>query len=175
MHLFMIYIGGKAPQSLIELHDIRFVIAKSIEDTYSALRKSWWGTPESLHLDCWGVVEEVDGHTVTVSAQPPSDEDRKLYFANLGGYDPHQFTELHDNVLVIATNTVEAKSKALAKVKSKKWDVPHRDYLHEVESIKSLNEILAEQSLYIHLTPTNVDIPFKFTCKYVPIGTVIPV
>lgn len=48
MHLFVIYIGGSHSQSLIELHDMRFVIASTIEETYDALRQSWWGTPISL-------------------------------------------------------------------------------------------------------------------------------
>ena len=52
MNLFVIYIGGQTEKSLIELHDMRFIIAPKIEDTYDELKKSWLGTPESLHLDC---------------------------------------------------------------------------------------------------------------------------
>ena len=37
MNLFMIYVGGKHKDSLIELHDIRFVAADSIEATYETL------------------------------------------------------------------------------------------------------------------------------------------
>jgi hypothetical protein len=43
MKLFVIYIGGTHEKALIELHDMRFVIADKIEDTYPALRNSWWG------------------------------------------------------------------------------------------------------------------------------------
>ncbi len=40
MHLFVIYIGGSHNQSLIELHDMRFIIANNIEETYDELRQS---------------------------------------------------------------------------------------------------------------------------------------
>ena len=43
MKLFVIYIGGTHEKSLIELHDMRFVVANTIEETYDALRQSWWG------------------------------------------------------------------------------------------------------------------------------------
>ena len=43
MKLFMIYIGGVHEKAFIELHDMRFVIAKSLEDTYEELKSSWWG------------------------------------------------------------------------------------------------------------------------------------
>lgn len=32
--LFIIYIGGSHEKAFIELHDMRFVIAETIEDTY---------------------------------------------------------------------------------------------------------------------------------------------
>ena len=38
--LYMIYIGGYIEGSLIELHDMRFVVASSIEETFPALRSS---------------------------------------------------------------------------------------------------------------------------------------
>jgi hypothetical protein len=51
MHLFVIYIGGAHEKAFIELHDMRFVIAEKIEDSFDILRKTWWGTKESLHLN----------------------------------------------------------------------------------------------------------------------------
>lgn len=56
MKLFLIYIDGAHERSFIELHDIRFIIANKIEDTYDALRSSWWGKPGTLHLDSWGAL-----------------------------------------------------------------------------------------------------------------------
>src|SRR3954462_7690207 len=95
--IFAIYIGGATEKSLIELHDMRFVIADRIEDTYPALKAAWWGKPESLHIDCWGALDSADGHNITLKPEPSSGAER-LYFVNLGGYDPGDFTELHKNV-----------------------------------------------------------------------------
>jgi len=62
MNLFVIYIGGRHDHSLIELHDMRFSLAHSIEDTYETLRSSWWGIPNSLHIDGWGILKYADGY-----------------------------------------------------------------------------------------------------------------
>ncbi len=166
--LFAIYIGGAHEKSLIELHDMRFVVAESIENTYPALKKSWWGTPESLHLDAWGALHHVDGYDIHLKTQPAIDAQQQLYFLNLGGYDHKQFTELHKNIFVVAENAIEAKKKALNQAVG--WEVPHKDYQFEVEKIVSVDTLLADQNFFIHLVPSQQTIPFEFTCKYVPIG-----
>lgn len=165
--LFVIYIGGGHERSFIELHDMRFVVAKTIEDTYGELKKSWWGKPESLHLDAWGTLHWADGHEVAIKNVPASNEENKLYFVNLGGYDSKQFTELHKNIFVIAENDAAAKTKALQQ--NTDWETPHRDYQFEVEKVVSINDLISDKH-FIHLIPNQIEIPFEFTCKYVPIG-----
>lgn len=167
MKLFVIYIGGAHEKSLIELHDMRFVVANTIEETYDTLRQSWWGTPTSLHLDAWGVLDYADNHSIQISKQP-IEQPKKLYFINLGGYDQNQFTELHKNVFVVATDAVEAKQKAVQQINT--WESPHRDYLHQVDSVLNLNEILTTENHYLHLKEDVNLKPFKFTCRYTPIG-----
>lgn len=169
MNLFVIYIGGAHAQSLIELHDMRFVIANTIEDTYPALRKSWWGTPTSLHLDAWGILNYADGYNISISNQPQKNSMQQLYFINLGGYDNNQFTELHKNVFVVAENEIQAKQKALQQVKN--WQSPHRDNLYQVENTINVSMLLANQNNhYLHLQETLAEKPFEFTCMYTPIG-----
>lgn len=168
MHLFIVYIGGSHKQSLIELHDMRFVIGNSIEDTYNLLRQSWWGIPKSLHIDAWGCLNYADGHQISISEQPPEEGARKLYFLNLGGYDNQEFTELHKNLFVVATDPKEARQKALKYVRE--WRSPHKDFMYEVDSVLDLNRAIEEQKHYIHLKETNEETPFEFTCRYIPIG-----
>ncbi|MBU6475016.1 MAG: DUF1543 domain-containing protein [Alphaproteobacteria bacterium] len=165
--IFAIYIGGSAEKSLIELHDVRFVIADTIEETYPRLRESWWGRPESLHIDCWGALNGADGHNIALKTEPPENQLR-LYFVNLGGYDPEDFTELHKNVFVVAENESKAKVRALKKILD--WKSHHKDYLHDVENVFSLEEIAREKSLYIHLEETADPPPFAFKYGYHPIG-----
>ena len=169
MNLFAIYIGGSHQHSLIELHDMRFLIADTIEETYPALRESWWGTPESLHLDAWGILHYADGYNISISNLPEKNATQQLYFVNLGGYDNSQFTELHKNVFVIAENEAEAKQKALQQISN--WQSPHRDYCHQVENTININLLLANQNdYYLHLQESPEAKPFEFTCLYTPIG-----
>lgn len=165
-NLFVIYIGGHCQGALIELHDMRLIISDSIENTYDALKKSWWGTPESLHLDAWGILKWVDGYKIEITEDPIHLQKlEKLYFVNLGGYDSKQFTELHKNIFVVAENEQSAKSKAVKMVSE--WESPHRDYLFDVDKILDVNSLLHNR---IKLTPCPQRSEFEFICKYVPIG-----
>lgn len=168
MNLFVIYIGGKITGSLIELHDMRFVIADTIEDTYEELRQSWWGESKSLHLDCWGILKSTDTHHIVLKDQPTTSPE-KLYFVNLGGYDPALFTELHKNVFVVAENEADAKIKAVKQIAD--WGSPHRDYSYDIENIFCITQAMADKkNYYIHLQPTDKPQAFEFIAKYVPIG-----
>lgn len=168
MNLFVVYVGGKTETSLIEVHDIHFAIGDKIEDSYDQLRKQWWGTSQSLHLDAWGVVNSVEDYKVVLKHEPAVNQSKKLFFVNLGGYDLQQFTELHKNFFVIAENKADAKIKAKATVSH--WEVPHTDGLYDVDDCVNVNELLEKQGLYIHLEHTDTPAPFNFICKYVPIG-----
>jgi hypothetical protein len=167
MKLFAIYIGGSTDRSLIELHDMRFAIANDIEDTHAELRASWWGTPESLHIDCFGELSSADGYNIHLRKEPSAGED-KLYFVNLGAYDPQQFTELHKDVFVVASTESKAKVKALKIIHD--WGSHHVDYMYDIEKMFCLNDIAREKSLYIHLEKNDNAEPFKFICKPVKLG-----
>lgn len=164
-NLFVVYIGGSYEGALIELHDIRLVISDTIEDTYDALRKSWWGKSESLHLDAWGILRYADGYNIRVADSDPLYNSKKLYFVNLGGYDSKQFTELHKNIFVVAENEQEAKSRGLKHITE--WESPHRDYLFDVDKILDVSTFLNNR---VQLTPCTEEDTFEFICKYVPIG-----
>ena len=168
MKLFIVYVGGEVEQSNVELHDVRFCIGESIEDCYEDLRSQWWGTPESLHLDCWGVLEHADGHDVLLSKELPDEKTDKLYFVNLGGYTDKEFTELHENIFVVAPTDSKAKVRALKTVQH--WQSPHRDYQYEIEKAVCLNDTVASSGYHIDLQSSEVEKPFNFTCRYVPIA-----
>jgi len=165
--LFMVYVGGMAEGCHVELHDVRFVIGDSIEACYDDLRAQWWGKPESLHLDCWGAVHWADGHSVELR-DAPQEGGPSLWFVNLGGYDPKLFTELHENLLVVADDAREAKKRALAQIEN--WVSPHKDNVLTVETSVDVSESVARQGRYVHLTPDTEEQPFAFEARYVPIG-----
>ena len=163
--LFMIYIGGMVPGCNVELHDVRFAVGGRIEDCYKELARQWWGTPESLHLDCWGAVTWADGHDVSLR-EAPAEGEQKLWFVNLGGYDPAQFTELHENLLVVAEDERAAKKRALERIEG--WFSPHKDNVLEVETIFSVGDTL--EGLHVHLVLSTNPRDFAFEARYVPIG-----
>lgn len=168
MKLFALYIGGSTATSMIELHDVRFVIAETIENTYDDLRRDWWGTPESLHIDCWGELTCADGYNITLRDRPQEGVEEKLFFVNLGGYDPAEFQELHKNIFVVAPTESKAKVKALKTVHG--WASRHEDYTYDVERMVNISALAAEKSLHIHLEATKSPAPFTFSCKYRPLG-----
>lgn len=166
--LFMVYVGGHTETSNVEVHDIRFVVGETIEDCIPDLRAQWWGDPDTLHLDCWGEVRSVDDYEVVLSEKPPQEGKDKLFFVNLGGYDPEIYDELHKNMIVAAESEAWAKHKAKETVKH--WRVPHKDTLFEVEKALDVSALLEKHGLYVHLNRTDAPPAFQFECLYTPIS-----
>jgi hypothetical protein len=166
MKLYAIYVGGHLPGANIELHDMRFVAAPSIAETYDELRRQWWGKPAGFHIDCWAELDHVDGYDVSLRDEPfPGDQ--KLFYVNLGGYNPAEFSEQHKNMFVVASTIGEAKSRALKTVRH--WRAPHRDDVYEAEQAFSLDQSVQNHRLHVHLTPREDGSALKFTCEYRPI------
>jgi len=165
MKLFAIYVGGEHPRANIEVHDVRFVAAPSITETYDQLRADWWGKPGTLHVDCWAEISRVDGYDVTLKAEP-SPGPEKLYFVNLGGYDRRAFGEQHHNLFTVATSVAEAKAKALRTVHD--WKDAHRDDMYDAEKAFALGSLFGPR-LHIHLARGPGDDTPTFTCRYTPL------
>ena len=166
MKLFAIYIGGELEGTNIELHDMRFIAAPSITETYEELKRQWWGIPKSLHVDCWVELNQVDGYTVELLPEPFKGP-QKLFYINLGGYQAGEFLERHKNVFIVANTVSDAKRRAIKEAKP--WSVPHRDEMYEAEQAFALDDSARQQRLYIHLTPNPQTKPLTFKCGYTPI------
>jgi hypothetical protein len=108
-------------------------VGEAVLDCYEDLRAQWWGDPKSLYFDCSGEVGQADGFDVFVGDGPPQTPEHRLFFVNLGGYDPDQFAELHQNVLIVAPDEASAKTRVLSKING--WNEPHKDRLLEVENM----------------------------------------
>src|SRR5665213_1375948 len=150
MKLFMFYVGGNCGNSNVELHDVRFSIGETPEDCHADLRRQWWGDADSLHLDCWGAVEQADGFDITLTADTPRDGGDKLFFINLGGYDPAEFSELHRNILLVTRDATIAKQRAKAQIRH--WSSPHRDSLFEVEKAVDITSLMQRYGYSLRLT-----------------------
>lgn len=165
MKLFAIYIGGEHPAAHVEVHDVRFVVADTIDGTHDQLRREWWGTAGTLHIDCWAEIDQVDGYEVTVRGEPSTGPER-LYFVNLGGYDGKDFAEQHRNMFVVAGSVPEAKARAMGSISG--WKDAHRDDFYEAEHAFALDAMVGDR-LYIHLTPNGGAAAPRFTCSYQPL------
>lgn len=130
--LFLVVLGGRMSRAHIELHDVRFVAGASIDDTLPELRRQWFGARKGLHLDSWMAVRCVDGYRVELRPEPfPGPE--RLWFVNLGGYDPAQLAEQHAFGLFVAVSPQAAKAAARRRLLPHALD-RHKDDLHGVEA-----------------------------------------
>jgi hypothetical protein len=130
MQLFLVVLGGRLPAAHIELHDVRFVVGATIDATIPELRRQWFGSRQGLHLDSWMAVRFVDGYRVELRSEPFLGAER-LWFVNLGGYDPQQLAEQHGFGLVVARNAPAAKAAALRRFRPD-LQQRHKDDLHGV-------------------------------------------
>lgn len=111
MPLFLVVLGGRSRGCHIEQHDVRFVAGERIEDTFAALRRQWFGLQRGLHLDSWQRIERVEGWRVELRREPFTAPQR-LWFINVGAYDPTCAWELHAFGLFVASSAAAAKAKA---------------------------------------------------------------
>ena len=136
-------LGGRAKKANIELHDVRWVVGSSIEDTYDTLRKDWFGSPKGLHIDSYKKIKYIDGYKINLINFEKDKVDKKkvvkkneakknLWFVNIGGYDPFSMQEKHEFGLVVASTKLEAK-----KIAQSKWLIgckkKHKDDIASIE------------------------------------------
>lgn len=148
MNLYLVYLGGSAPNANIELHDVRFVVGDRIEDCYPQLKNQWFGNHKGLHLDSYVRIHHVDGYAVSLS-QSPREQKEQLYFVNFGGYQKDVLAEQHEFMLCVASSSAEAKAKGKARLMLT-MDMPHKDDLYEVDDLLTVDLL---EGWYIHLTP----------------------
>ena len=165
MKLFAFYIGGRVKGALVEVHDVRLCIGNKIEDCYEEIRRTWWGTPGSLHLDCWGELTSADGYNISLQTEGDR-SGNKLWFVNLGGYQSGDFNELHKNVFVVAPDEAQAKIRALKQVRG--WTAHHKDTIFDVEDLACADDLFDHKGLSIVLEPTENPVPFVFASGFNP-------
>ena len=146
--LFLVVVGGRSHKANIELHDVRWVIGSKIEDTFDQLRNDWFGSDNGLHIDSYKKIDSIDGYKINLinkeSREPQNKiskkgriSNKKLWFVNIGGYDPNSMQEKHEFGLVVASSSSEAKNKAKSKwlIDCKK---KHKD---DISAVKSFTDV----------------------------------
>ena len=149
--LFLICLGGSRINCHTEMHDIRWVAANNIEETFPSLRKEWQGRLKGLHIDSYMEIKYIDGYKVSIEKDLSSNKihqqkgskfkinkRKQLWFIELGGYSPNEFKEAHRYHLSVACSAKEAKEKAIIS-----WD---KNYLsiHKDNSICISNSLISD-------------------------------
>ena len=144
MKLFMVLLGCKPEGRHIEQHDVFFGIAENLAGLKSQMQEFW---PGKLHIDAWREVTLVDGYRITIVPKEQSEEqpDNKLYFINLGGYQPFKFEEQHYMMLTVKPNRAAAIKEAKQTAFFKHNQATHVDdkYGVDVDDLYEIEEILA--------------------------------
>ena len=146
LSLFIVVLGGRSLKSNIELHDVRWVLGESIEDTFPELRRQWFGKVKGLHIDSYKRIKYVDGYKIVVSISnkdnsiKPKKEVESLWFINLGGYDPKKMYEEHEFSLVVAKKALDAKKKAKHNWESNLKN-KHNDDYSDINNFKQFDDI----------------------------------
>ena len=148
--LYLVVVGGRSPKANIELHDVRWVIGSKIEDTYDQLRNDWFGTPHGFHIDSYKKIDSIDGYRIYIRDKENKELknkflkkekilNKKLWFVNIGGYDPSSMQEKHEFGLVVASSPSEAKNKAKSK-----WLIDckqkHKDDISDIKSFTDVDD-----------------------------------
>tara|TARA_Y100001968_G_scaffold67445_1_gene58363 strand:+ start:9675 stop:10277 length:603 start_codon:yes stop_codon:yes gene_type:complete len=167
--LYLVNLGGKVKGSHIEVHDVRWVIGDKIEDTFDQLRVEWFGNKQGLHIDSFLHISFVDGYEINISEGSSSkakdyevensskgckSNKPKLWFINLGGYNPNQLNEQHHFRLVVAKNSNSAK-----RVAKNKW-ISSNLYKH-TDNINTLNNLYAIDNCHLIYKIRNWKIDLK--------------
>ncbi|AXQ98892.1 DUF1543 domain-containing protein [Pseudoalteromonas piscicida] len=155
MKLFVVYLGGRIQGCHIEMHDVRFVAANTIEEACPKLKQQWVGDKNSVHMDSYTVIEHADGYAIELTEEDVEQAEH-LYFVNLGGYKPDSLAETHDFGLFVATSADEAKEKAKALLLNGFSHI-HKDDLHDVDDCFAVD--LFDQKLNIKLTHSGQSTP----------------
>jgi hypothetical protein len=142
----------RAEKCNTELHDVAFVVGESIEATYPQLYAQWFGTPKGLHIDAWVKLDQIDGHRITLSTKPANsrtDDEKKLFFINLGAYQKNRFMELHENAFLIDKGEASVKRRAKEMLCQGLLSV-HTDDLYDVDDCLEIRQV---GKYFLHFEP----------------------
>ncbi|MDB6442522.1 DUF1543 domain-containing protein [Pseudomonas sp. 21TX0197] len=147
--LYIVMLGGRHPRASIEVHDVLFAQADSLQQAYPQLRDAWFGSPKGLHIDSWLEVDGIDSYRVELGQLAPGPDDPRLFFINLGGYEPGVFGEAHRYLLVVAQNKAQARQLGRQRMPAD-WLKSHTDAVLEVDDCLPVDLV---NGRYVHLVP----------------------
>jgi hypothetical protein len=162
LNLYAVLLGGRAEKCNIELHDVVFIVGRSLEAVYPQLVPKWFGLRKRLHIDASIKLQYVDGYEISVRSQKPENNALGLYFINFGGYKEGYFGEMHEINFYIATS----KEEALARAKQTLCAGMSQQHCDDNHLIDDIIRIETVDTYYLHFTPSTQQIPLTIEAHY---------
>lgn len=158
MKLFALYLGGRALGCSVEVHDVVFCIAKTLEETYPTVIKKWFGDPCQVHIDSYIELTHVDGYRIELSEEIV-DQENKLFFVQFGGYLHGLFGEIHKSIFLVAKDQGEAirRGKEILNLGL------YQEHLDECLDIENLTTISKIEGYYLIFIP-DLERPSSAAC-----------
>jgi hypothetical protein len=164
LKLYQVLLGSKAPSRNVEQHDYFFGIADNLKELIPAIKAFWPEAGNSIHLDGWREVNQVDGYDIKVVLKTEAIDAsiKKLFFINLGGYQSGKLEEQHYTVLTVQDDRLSAaqhaKKTVFFKTNTIKGAESHIDekYGIDVDDIYRIEDILApdqKEKYHVLITP----------------------
>ncbi len=168
LKLYMLLLGCKPPGRHVEQHDFFFGIAGSLKELIPHINDFWPEASYRIHIDAWREVTIVDGYRVEILQRSANNNtsfsEEKLFFINLGGYQPDRFEEQHYVLLNVKHNKAAAikEAKATLFYQHNQFDkaISHVDdqYGIDVDDLYQIDDMMlpAQKEMYsINLIPTD--------------------
>ncbi len=121
------------------------------------LKSQWVGDKNNVHMDSYMAINHIDGYKVEV-VDTYVEQNKQLYFVNLGAYRSDSMAEQHDFALYVASSAAEAKERAKSDLLAGLSHI-HKDDLHDVDDCFAVD--LLDSQLNIKLTPSGHAQPIK--------------
>lgn len=156
LKLFSVYLGGRAEGCNIELHDVIFHVAGSIQQSYASIANKWFGIKKLLHIDAYIELNYADGYEISVSNEKPKDA-KKLFYVNFGAYKEDFFGEIHESKFYVGT----CKADILIRAKNElciNGVEPHCDDNLLVDDIIEINKIDQYYLHFVQAEPRKINI-----------------
>jgi hypothetical protein len=175
--LFLLLLGCKAPRRNVEQHDYFFGIANNLKELIPAVKIFWPEAGNTIHLDGWREVNNVEGYAIKVVLKEKASEPstKKLFFINLGGYQTGKLEEQHYTLLTVQEDrgaaVQHAKKTIFFKTNTIKGAGSHIDekYGIDVDDIYRIEDILAlheKEKYHILITPAENLMPDEIHLGY---------
>ena len=151
MKLFYTILGATPKGRNIEQHDVFFGISETLKDLVPDMKKFWPEANGQIHIDCYQEVKFVDGFEVKIIDKISQVSEEQIFFINLGGYQPGNFQEFHQQYLMVGKSMPEiikrVKQTDFYKNMGFKNATSHIDDKHgvDIDDIFKVNDILPDE------------------------------